>query len=207
MTTERLRRLRPGTLDAAQRRLYDAIVAGPRAQTAAVLPVTDADGGLEGPFNPLLYSPELGMAVQRVGAQIRAGLSLTNRERELVTLRCAVLCHSRYEIEAHSRLAVASGVTPAELEALIGSRLPEPLVDRDRLLLALGSAVVTGGGLDDHLYTQAVRALGERAVVEIVLLAGYYVMLAALLDAFRVAPPASSDRIVGSEPAAPDPGD
>ncbi len=174
-------RLGPDDLDPAQRELYLALTGGPRASAAAVVPVTDADGRLEGPFNALLYAPDLGHAVQAVGARIRYGSTLSDRERELVTLLVAGALRSGYELAAHRRLAAAAGVAAAEIETLAAGRAPDGRTDRERAILRLGGHLLAEN--DDDALVDAVTAdLGHRAVVEVTVLVGYYRMLALLLD-------------------------
>src|ERR1700678_1218617 len=67
----------PADLAPAQRALYDAITGGPRASQAGTVPITDAEGRLLGPFAIMLLSPDVGYAMQQVGATIRFGAALT----------------------------------------------------------------------------------------------------------------------------------
>jgi 4-carboxymuconolactone decarboxylase len=90
----RLDLIAPAELDPAQRALYDAITGGPRASQAGTVPITDADGRLLGPFAVMLLAPEVGNAMQQVGAKIRFGAALTGRERELAILSVAGVLRS-----------------------------------------------------------------------------------------------------------------
>ena len=47
------------------------------------MPIVDESGRLLGPFAVMLLTPEVGNAVQQVGAKIRFAAALTAREREL----------------------------------------------------------------------------------------------------------------------------
>jgi 4-carboxymuconolactone decarboxylase len=97
----RLDLIPPDELAPAQRALYDAITGGPRASQAGTVPITDADGQLLGPFAVMLLSPEVGNAMQQVGAKIRFGTALTGRERELAILTVAGALNSEFERLAH----------------------------------------------------------------------------------------------------------
>jgi hypothetical protein len=61
--------LEPERMSPAQKRVYDAIVSGPR-------------GGARGPFGVLLRSPELADRVQKVGKYLRFSSSLPARLNE-----------------------------------------------------------------------------------------------------------------------------
>lgn len=109
--------LAPDALMDAQRAVYDAAAGPPRANGPFV--VVDDDGHLAGPFNALLYSPDIGQAVQALGAALRSGGTLSGRTRELVICAVAAELDSDYEWYAHSRVALSVGVCPAELAVLV----------------------------------------------------------------------------------------
>jgi hypothetical protein len=69
------------------------------------VPITDSDGRLLGPFAVMLLSPEVGNAVQQVGAKIRFSTTLTGRERELAILSVAGVLRSDFERLAHEPAA------------------------------------------------------------------------------------------------------
>ena len=60
MSGPRLVPLTPGELDPEQRRLYDAVAEGPRAQGATRPLIIREDGSLTGPFDAWLRTPGLG---------------------------------------------------------------------------------------------------------------------------------------------------
>lgn len=179
---ERVPRLPPNTLDAQQRQLYEAIVGGPRARQASVLPVIDAQGSLEGPFGPLLHAPHLGAAVQQLGAVIRSGLRTSDRAREIATLWCAAVSCSRYEIEAHRRLGLGAGLTVEEVQSLVAGVLPATISDRERAFAQAAAREVWSD--DDFADASSVLTSGE--IVEATVLGGYYRLLANLLSAFGI---------------------
>ncbi|TDV56439.1 carboxymuconolactone decarboxylase family protein [Actinophytocola oryzae] len=170
--------LAPGELDAGQRALYDRITGGPR--TASPVSLTDEAGHLTGPFNALLFAPRLGDAVQEVGARIRYGLSLTDRERELATLLVAGRVGSSYELAAHTRLAAAAGVDEAAITALRAGELPEVGDERERRVLGL-CEVLLSPTPDPAEVAVAADGLGTTVVAELTILVGYYQLLARLL--------------------------
>lgn len=179
----RLPRPRPDELDPAQRRLYDAIVSGPRARTAN--PPVDEDGRLRGPFAAMLLSPVVGEALQGLGAALRFGSALSDRAREIATLLVARYCDSAYEWAAHSVLARGAGLTEDEIDALRSGR-PEFDDDVEDLVARAAAAVLADGDLPDPLYAEAERVLGPGGIFDLVTLVGYYRLLAGVLATFRV---------------------
>ena len=88
-----------------QKKVADAIVAGPR-------------GGLRGPFEPWLRSPQLADRAQKLGEYCRFNNSLPKDLSELAI--CLVGRHfkAQYEFYAHARLAKEAGLAPAIVEAV-----------------------------------------------------------------------------------------
>jgi 4-carboxymuconolactone decarboxylase len=184
---ERLAPLRPEQLDSDQRRLYDTIVGGPRGTNGQGSSPVGSDGSLNGPFNAMLLSPDLGQAVQALGAVIRYSSTLTARSREIAILLVAHHCHSAYEWAAHSRHGRQAGLTDAEIESLTGED-PE-FADRKETTVARGAVhLLRSGTLPDDVYRASVEILGSAQVFELVTLVGYYRMLAGVLATFGSSP-------------------
>jgi 4-carboxymuconolactone decarboxylase len=85
----RLPTLDPRALSEAQREVYDAVTAGPRTGRAPAFRITDDEGRLLGPFNAMLYSPQVGLPLRDLGAALRFRTGFTRREREIATLAAA----------------------------------------------------------------------------------------------------------------------
>lgn len=183
MSGERYPRLRRDDLDADGRALYDAIAGGPRAGVPGQFPIVASDGTLAGPFGPMLYSPAVGDAMQQLGARIRTASSLTARDRELLTLAVAVAARSGFEIAAHVPLARAAGLEDAVVEALLEGR--DPGDPRDAALVRFARAAVEGTA--PHAAAEELEPwFGARELLDIVAVAGYYRMLAVLMDVFGI---------------------
>jgi 4-carboxymuconolactone decarboxylase len=180
--------LLPAQLDEAQAALYDAIVGGDRAKDASAS-LTDDDGSLIGPFNALLYSPEVGDAVQRLGAAIRFRSGLSPRTREIATLAVAAKWQSHFEWWAHEPMGRRAGITDDQLAAMKAGGEARFEDDRDQLTYDFCRAVLRTADVADPLYQAMVRDLGEPRVFELLVLVGYYSLLAQMMRIFRVGLP------------------
>jgi 4-carboxymuconolactone decarboxylase len=186
--------LRPSDLDAAQSKLYTAIAGGPRASVAGVVPVTDDQGRLLGPFNVMLLSPQLGAALEPVGAVLRFGLSLTDRIREIAILEVAQHARSEFEWYAHVRIGRAAGLTATEVEAVrVGA--PVDLAPDEALARQVTQALARTGDLTDDLFAAAEATFGRAALNELVTLVGYYQLLALSMRVWRTPLPAGVDSV------------
>jgi 4-carboxymuconolactone decarboxylase len=180
----RLPRLSPGELTDDQRALYDAIAGGPRA--GGPFPLTDAAGALTGPFNAMLFAPEAGQALQRLGAAVRYETALGDRVRELAILAVAARWDCAFERYAHEPAARAAGATDAQVAA---RTVPDGLDVAERAALRFVFALLDGD-VDDVTYADVVPIIGNRVAVELTTLVGYYATLALQLRVFRVTVPA-----------------
>ncbi|MBM3685018.1 MAG: carboxymuconolactone decarboxylase family protein [Actinobacteria bacterium] len=194
MRPRRLEPLGRADCDDAQGKLWDAIVGGPRAKShGSGVPLVGADGGLIGPFDPLLRSPELGTRVQELGAVARFGLGISTAHAELAVCVVAATWRARFEWFAHARFAAEAGVPAEVLEAIRLGRRPD-LHGDDAIVHDLAEAVVgPKHRVDDVLYARAVERLGERGTVEVVTLVGYYCMISAILNTFEIPRPDGTD--------------
>ena len=179
---------RPDELDATRRAVYEAIVGGPRA--AGPFRLVEADGRLEGPFNAMLVSPGVGLALQELGAAVRYRTSLTDRAREVAVLAVAALRRSDFEWYAHERVGRGAGLVDDELAAIRDGGTPGTLDEQERAVLDATRALAGTGDLDDAAFAAAEASLGREALAELVVLVGYYDLLALSLRVWRTPLPA-----------------
>lgn len=185
----RLPLLDPGTLDPAQAELRSRIADGPRAADQRRSPIADAQGRLLGPFNAMLFNPQLGDPLQGLGAALRYRTSLSDRQRELGILLIAATLESGFEWFAHEPLARAAGVSDEVIAALAARAEPPALEREDAVVYRSVAALLEEGDLDDERYRDLHSLFGDVGCVELVVLVGYYRMLAMLLQTFRVPVP------------------
>jgi 4-carboxymuconolactone decarboxylase len=179
----RLVPLLPAELDDAQRALYDTIVTGPRAGSG----LADERGSLRGPFDPLLRAPGLGDVVQQLGARLRFRTALPDALRELAILVTAAHWECGFELAAHARIARSVGVDAAVVAALTEGRAVDLVAGSpERIVHEAASELVRTKRLSDGSYAALVALLGETQTVELVLVLGYYSLLALVLETFEV---------------------
>ena len=177
-------RFRPDKLNEAQRELYDSIVNGPRARSAFGL--TDEHGGLHGPFNAMLLAPQLGLALQALGAAVRFGGTLPDRAREIAILVVAAVRESGFERRAHETIARTFGMEQAVLDHIAALRYDELTDGFERTVANTAERLARVGQLDDHEYAEAQDVLGRDGLFALTTLVGYYSLLATQLSVFGV---------------------
>jgi 4-carboxymuconolactone decarboxylase len=166
-------------MNEAQRRVYQSIAAGPR-------------GGVRGPFNALLRSPELADRVQRVGEYLRFGSSLPARLNELAILINARFWGSKYEWYAHRPLAEKGGLAPAIADDLARNKRPASMQADEAIVYEFCTALHTTHAVDDALFERAVATLGERGVMDLIGVSGYYTLVSMVLNVAEIPLPAGA---------------
>jgi 4-carboxymuconolactone decarboxylase len=181
----RLDLIPPADLTDGQRAVYEAITGGPRASQAGTVPVTDESGRLLGPFAVMLLTPEVGNAMQQVGAKIRFSTGLSERQRELGILAVAGTLRCDFERLAHEPAALRAGLTQAQVNAVLAGQVPAGLADDEALTCKLAQVMATERNLPDGDYEAGTAALGRERLAELTWLVGYYSALALSLAVFR----------------------
>jgi AhpD family alkylhydroperoxidase len=190
----RLDLILPADLDEDQRTVYQAITGGPRASQAGTVPIIDESGRLVGPFAVMLLSPEVGNAMQQVGAKIRFSTSLTARERELGILAVAGVLRCDFERLAHEPAALKAGLTQDQVSAVLSGQVPGGLTDDEALVCGLAQVMAAERNLSDEGYEAGLATLGKERLAALTFLVGYYSALALSLAVFRPVLPESFNR-------------
>jgi 4-carboxymuconolactone decarboxylase len=151
--------------------------------------LTDHEGALNGPFNAMLVSPQLGDALQQLGAAVRYRSALSGRVREMAILMVAAQWDSDFERYAHEPVARSVGVRDGEIADLRAGRTPVVDDAAEAAALRLVAALLADQDVDDEIYAAVVPNIGERAAFELTTLVGYYATLALQLRVFRVGAP------------------
>lgn len=172
-----------------------ADISGGRAPRIAPLPAAEWDDTLTavaastGPLNlftTLGRHPELFRRWIRLGnALLMKGL-LGDRDRELAIMRTAHLRDCAYEWGHHRGLALAAGLTEAEVDALRRPVDEHPWSDDDLMVLTAADELNERSTLTDATWAALSSRFGERELIELVMLIGHYHMVAFTLNALRV---------------------
>ncbi|OAI41040.1 4-carboxymuconolactone decarboxylase [bacterium SCGC AG-212-C10] len=159
-----------------QRKVADEIVSGPR-------------GGMRGPFEAWLRSPGLADVAQKLGAYCRFESSLPPDLSELAILLTGKHWKAQFEFWAHARLAKSVGLAPEIIEAVRLGTPPPFTRDEERVIYDFVTTHFRENRVSDELFQRAVAAFGERGVVDLIGLVGYYGLVSFTLNVFEVPVP------------------
>jgi len=170
-----------------QQTLTDAIKSGPRAKLASS--GASKPGPLGGPFNVWLRSPGIGNLVQQLGEEIRFRSSLAGKLNELAILVTARNWTSQYEWVAHHKLALEGGLDPKIAEDIAQGRRPAGMDADETLVYEFSTELQQTQGVSDAMYARAVARFGERGVVDLISVNGFYVLVSMCLNVDRTPVP------------------
>ena len=185
---ERMALLDPNALSAAQARALAGIMDGPRKTLEAGSP----SAALNGPFNAWLRSPALAERLQQLGAYIRFETSLEPRLNEFAILISAVYWRSQYEWFAHHPLALKAGLDPRVAAELGSGTRPNGMRDDEAIVYEFSTQLRETRAVDDIVYAAALASFGERGIIDLVAVAGYYDVVSMTLNVARALPPADA---------------
>lgn len=141
-----------------------------------------------GPFIPLLWSPDAMVRIAAVGEYLRDRSVFPPRLSEFLILIAARHWTQQYEWSLHCPIAIRAGVEPAVADAIAAGRRPATLSAEQAILYDFCTELLRHQGVSDATYALALAAFGERGIVEAVAIAGYYSMLAMVLNTARTPP-------------------
>lgn len=170
-----------------QKALSDAIKSGPRARLASS--GASKPGPLGGPFNVWLRSPGIGGLIQQLGEEIRFRSSLSGKLNELAILVTARNWTSQYEWVAHHKLALEGGLDPKIADAIAAGRRPEGMDPDETLVYEFSQELQDTKEISDATYARAVARFGERGVVDLISVNGFYVLVSMCLNVDRTPVP------------------
>jgi 4-carboxymuconolactone decarboxylase len=156
-----------------QKRVVDGIVSGPR-------------GGLRGPFPAMLRSPEVAERFQKLGEYLRFGSSIPAALNELAILVTAREWSAQYEWYAHHLLAMKAGLPPAIAEAVAAGRKPDGMDADQTLVWEFCTELHKTKQVSDPTYAAASARFGERGIIDLIAVSGYYVAVAMTLNVAQV---------------------
>jgi len=180
----------PDQMNAEQKKLFDAIVGGPRSQNYGGDAVNRVQRG--GPFNAWMRSPELGMRLQAVGEFVRFKTSIPQRLNELAILVTAREWTSQYEWYAHHSLAMKAGLNPQIAEELAAGKRPAIMKDDEAAVYDFCIQLHRNKKVDDATFARAKALFGEQGVVDLIGVSGYYTAVSMTLNVAKVPVPDGS---------------
>ena len=176
---DRFKPLKYDEMTPAQKTMMDHLVSGERR-------------GAGGPFNVLLRSPEMGDLVQQFGASMRFHSSLPRKLNEMAIIITARQWMAQYEWNAHRTAAAQAGLNEAIIKFIASGKRPESMDSDETAVYNFGTELLNTHQVSDAVFKTAKDKFGERGVVDLISLMGYYQLVSMLLNVDRYPLPAGA---------------
>ena len=155
------------------------------AQKKAAAEYMAARGPLTGPWNVLLRSPEMLNRARALSDYVRFNGALPPRLSEFVILITAREWAQPYEWNAHHALAMKGGLSPDIAKAVAEGRRPQHMADDEEAVYDFCTELHVNHSVSDATYARALSKFGERGIVDMIGLSGWYTMVSMVLNTAR----------------------
>ena len=169
---DRFRPLKWDEMTPAQKTMMEHLFAGERR-------------GAGGPFNALLRSPEMGDLAQQFGASMRFHSSLPKKLNEMAIIITARHWTAHYEWSAHRKAAAEAGLSESIIQAIAAGKRPASMDAAETVVYNFGTELLNTKQVSDPVFKAAVDKFGERGVVDLIGVMGYYQFVSMLLNVDR----------------------
>lgn len=157
------------TMSPAQLQMAESVMSGKR-------------GSMQGPYNVLLRSPELGNLAQQFGAHTRFNSSLPLALNELAILLVARFWTSQFVWWAHRRIAVEAGLDEAVVQAVASGQTPREMNGDVAAVYGFCNELLASRRVSDLTYAALVKQFGEAGVVDLMGTMSYYTLVSMSLN-------------------------
>jgi 4-carboxymuconolactone decarboxylase len=148
--------------------------------------------GASGPFNVLLRSPEMGDLAQQFGASMRFHSSLPRKLNEMAIIITARHWTAQYEWNAHRAAAAQAGLNEAIIQSIAAGKRPASLDADETVVYNFATELLTTKQVGDATFKAVKDKFGEKGVVDLIGVMGYYQLVSMLLNVDRYPLPAGA---------------
>jgi 4-carboxymuconolactone decarboxylase len=156
-------------MTAEQKTMTDHVLAGKR-------------GSMDGPYNVLLRSPVMGDLAQQFGAEMRFNSSLPKKLNELAILMTARFWNSQFEWYAHHKFALEAGLSPQLIASLSAGERPSSMDPDEEAVFTFCNELLQTRQVSDATFNRAKEKFGERGIVDLIGVLGYYHIVSMALN-------------------------
>ena len=141
------------------------------------------------PFRAYVRSPEMAQKLISLAEYLRWNSSLPPRLSELAILITAREWTAQYEWYAHYPHAIKGGLDPKVAADLAAGKRPEGMKDDETALYDLVTALHRDKKVSDPIYKAALDKFGERGVMDVIGIIGFYVITSMTLNTMQAGVP------------------
>ena len=135
-----------------------------------------------GPFEPLMYSPQVMSQARAMGDYLRYKSAIGNTLSELVILITAREWTQDYEWSVHYPIALKAGIRQQIADAIAAGGRPLAMSPDEEIVFDYTSELLRNKQVSDATFERARSRLGTKGVVDMTGIVGYYSFLAMQLN-------------------------
>jgi 4-carboxymuconolactone decarboxylase len=138
-----------------------------------------------GPFEPMMYSPDVMNQARSMGDYLRFHSSIGNTLSELVILVTAREWSQDFEWGFHYPIALKAGISKSIADAIADGRRPTGMSADEEIVYDFTTEVLKNKRVSDATFHRAEQRFGKKGTVDMTAIAGYYSFLAMQLNMAR----------------------
>jgi len=181
---DRYPELRPDQLSAAQKAYVESLQKPPRNNTTALK---------NPPFRVFMRSPDLAPKLEALSDYVRWGTGQPPRLTELAIMITARQWSSQWIWRGHYRAAVKDGLDPSVGADIAAGRRPTKMKEDETILYNYATEMYRDKAVSDATFAAAVKAFGEKGLIDLVATMGYYDTVAMTLITAKAVAPKEAD--------------
>jgi 4-carboxymuconolactone decarboxylase len=144
------------------------------------------------PYRAYIRSPELALRLSALSEYLRWNTSLPPRLSEFAILITARQWTAQYEWFAHYPLALKAGLDPKVAADIAAGKRPDNMMDDEAALYDLATALYRDKKVSYPVYKAALEKFGERGIMDIIGIIGYYDLVSMTLITMQAEAPNDS---------------
>jgi 4-carboxymuconolactone decarboxylase len=145
---------------------------------------------VNGPFIPLLRSPEVMIRTTAMGDYLRYKTELGAPLNEFVILITSRHWSQSYEWSVHQPIALKAGVSADIAKAIADGRRPTGMSADQEIAYDFCDELLHHQSVSDATYARAIARFGEKGTIDMIGVVGYYSFLGLVLNTARTPPDA-----------------
>ena len=152
-------------------------------------------GSVSGPYGVLLHSPELAVRGSALSNYLRWNSDLTQAQREIAIMATARHLDAAVMWAGHVRLGREAGVREQVIEVIANRGDLGLLTEEEAEIVRYVRELLDKNRVHEDTFAALHTRLGDRGIVDMTGLVGYYCFVGTTLNAFEIEPPAGAARL------------
>ncbi len=153
------------------------------------------NGAVSGPYGVLLHSPETAVRGAALSSYVRFQSALTPVQREIAIMVVAREWDAAVMWAGHVRLARQADVREEVIDVIANRGEPDGLEPEEAEIICFVRELYQEHRISDETFSAVHERLGDKSIVDLTALIGYYAFVGAALNAFEIEPAEGAPRL------------